>query len=90
MTRVLQPGDPSDGLRVRDFTWDGARGTLLVEGLPGRTYELRLIGDLPATMAPLARVRPIPGGHLVSLTIPPAAPGSATDRATTLAIALVR
>ena len=85
VTRVLQPGDPSDGLRVRDFTWDGARGTLLVEGIAGRTYELRLIGGLPGTMTPLVPVRPIPGGHLVSLSIPPAAPGSAPDRATTLA-----
>jgi hypothetical protein len=70
VTPVLHPGSGSTGVRVLDFTWDGTAGSLRVEGLAGRVYQLRLVGDLPATIAPMTVVRAIPGGQLVEVRMP--------------------
>ncbi len=41
----LQPGQASDGIRIVDFTFENDMWTLDVEGVAGRTYELRLHGE---------------------------------------------
>jgi amino acid transporter len=45
----LAPGDTSSGLRIVDVSWDGVAGAIEVEGEPGRSYEIALVGDVPAS-----------------------------------------
>ncbi len=44
-TVALQPGQPSQGLRILDFGYARDRWVVLVEGTAGRTYDVRLHGE---------------------------------------------
>ena len=41
----LEPGQASTGLRILDFSFDGRRWTLEVEGEAGRSYTVQLVGE---------------------------------------------
>jgi hypothetical protein len=42
---TLEPGQPSNGIRIVDFQFNNDAWLLDVEGVAGRTYELRLHGE---------------------------------------------
>ncbi|MBP1607423.1 MAG: amylo-alpha-16-glucosidase [Acidobacteria bacterium] len=51
----LTPGQESEGLRLTDFRWTGTTWVLDVEGVPGRSYEVRFHGA-PVTSVDGGRV----------------------------------
>jgi hypothetical protein len=76
----LAPGDHSVGLRVIDVSWNGQMGTIEVEGVPGRTYEVELVGSLPATVEKGSLTRMSESRGLLRLSLPEASTPSVRTR----------
>lgn len=80
---TLEPGQMSRGLRVLDFAAVGNGWTLVVEGAPGRNYQLRAYGE-PVARAEGARIVGREGSATV-LEVTFSAGGERTTRRLTLA-----
>ncbi|MCH7716586.1 MAG: hypothetical protein IH876_10700 [Gemmatimonadetes bacterium] len=69
-TMVLQPGQPSQGLRILDYAYARDRWVLLVEGTAGRTYEVRLHGETISSLDGAEMVRRDGPVNTIAVTIP--------------------
>ena len=67
---VLQPGQPSQGLRILDYAYARDRWVLLVEGTAGRTYEVRLHGETISSLDGAEMVRRDGSVNTIAVTIP--------------------
>ena len=70
---TLRPGQGAHGLRVLDVHRTATDWTIAVEGLAGRSYELRLHGAPPAHVEGAEIVSADPEGVHLLLTFPPSA-----------------
>jgi glycogen debranching enzyme len=81
---ALQPGQASNGIRIVDFTFANDMWTLDVEGVAGRTYELRLHGEQFSRVEGASLVERDGWVSRIALTLP------AGDRRTTHRISVFR
>jgi glycogen debranching enzyme len=78
----LELGDLSSRLRIVDATLSGSTYTLRVEGRRGRSYELRLLGPVVASVQGATRIATAPGtaarpgGEWLRIDMPPADAGA--------------
>lgn len=69
-TVVLEPGQPSEGIRIIDYRFEDDTWLLAVEGMAGRTYTLRLHGEEFSRVEGAASVGRDGSVTTISVTIP--------------------
>jgi len=69
-TVVLEPGQPSEGIRIIDYRFADDTWLLAVEGMAGRTYTLRLHGEEFSQVEGAASVGHDGSVTTISVTIP--------------------